>query len=120
MSKNAKKCQKYIYPFTPSTAIIIIILPIPNPYQKSVPLYCTLKKAEGVDSFLENIIRKQAENSYFYQFQKMPKNTENILFTKGVQYVNVQCSGDAFANPPQNYDKCSILKSTKQSRLIEK
>lgn len=60
---------------------------------KSVPLYCTLKKAGGVDSFLENIIRKQAENIYFYQCQKIPKNTENILFTKGVQYVNVQCKG---------------------------
>jgi hypothetical protein len=23
----------------------------------------------------------------------MPKNTENILFTKGVQYVNVQSKG---------------------------
>lgn len=78
------------------------------------------KNAPGVDSFIENIIRKQAENIYFYQCQKMPKNTENILFTKGVQYVNVQCNGDAFANPLQNYDNCSILKSTKQSRLIEK
>ena len=49
--------------------------------QKNVPLHCTLKKAVGVDSFLENIIRKQAENIYFYQFQKMPKNTENIFLT---------------------------------------
>jgi len=78
------------------------------------------KNAPGVDSFLENIIRKRAENKCFYPCQKITKNAENILFTKGVQYVNVQCSGDAFANPPQNYDNCSILKSTKQSRLIEK
>ena len=53
-------------------------------------------------------------------FLSMQKNTENILFTKGVQYVKDQCSGDAFANPLQNYDNCSILKSTKQSSLIEK
>ena len=72
---------------------------------KSVPLYCTLKKAGGVDSFLENIIRKQAENIYFYQCQKIPKNTENIFLTnrcsicqctmQRIPKMEIRCKGTA-------------------------
>ena len=54
--------------------------------------------------------------SIAFHFQK---NTENNLLYRVFNMSKINAA-DAFANPLQRYGKCSILKSTKQSRLIEK
>lgn len=44
-----------------------------------------------------NIRQKQSKESIVLQkYAELIKNAENILFTKGVQYVNVRCNGTIF------------------------